>query len=185
MKVNKKAFSGALTFLVLLIFTFASFAVADSLKVVDVKVDEALGRFVEEVDGAEELLGISKGFLTFPELTKFGFIAGGETGKGALRVGGETVDYYRRAGGSVGLQIGIQKFDLVIVFLTDETLEDFRQADGWEVGVDGSIALVDVGKGGSIDSTTLDKPIYAFAFGQKGLMVNLTLEGAKFIKIYE
>ena len=51
------------------------------------------------------------------------------------------------------------------------------------MGVDGSVALIKVGAGGSIDSSNIKDPIVAFVFGQKGLMYNLTLEGSKFTKL--
>jgi len=49
--------------------------------------------------------------------------------------------------------------------------------------VDGSVALIKVGAGGSIDTTNIKDPVVAFVFGQKGLMYNLTLEGSKFTKL--
>jgi lipid-binding SYLF domain-containing protein len=49
--------------------------------------------------------------------------------------------------------------------------------------VDGSVALVTVGIGGAIDTENIKDPIVAFAFDQKGLMYNLTIEGSKFSKI--
>jgi lipid-binding SYLF domain-containing protein len=58
-----------------------------------------------------------------------------------------------------------------------------EESPGWEAGVDGSIALVDVGVSQAINSTTFQQPIIGFVIGQKGLMANLTLEGTKFTKI--
>ena len=45
--------------------------------------------------------------------------------------------------------------------------------------VDGSVALVDIGAGKAVDTATIKAPVIGFNFGQKGLMYNLTLEGAK------
>ena len=59
----------------------------------------------------------------------------------------------------------------------------FRLSDGWEVGVDGSVALIKIGAGGSVDTNNVRDPIIGFVFGQKGLMYNLTLEGSKMTKI--
>ena len=50
-------------------------------------------------------------------------------------------------------------------------------------GVDGSVALVTVGAGGSIDTTNIRDPIVGFVFSNKGLMYNLTLEGSKYTKL--
>jgi hypothetical protein len=47
------------------------------------------------------------------------------------------------------------------------------------VGVDGSVALINVGVGGSIDTSKVASPIVGFIFDGKGLMYNLTLEGSK------
>ncbi|HPJ93858.1 MAG TPA: hypothetical protein PKY89_08080, partial [Deltaproteobacteria bacterium] len=64
-----------------------------------------------------------------------------------------------------------------------EALNKFRKSEGWEIGVDGSVALINVGVGDTIDSTTIKEPIVAFVFNQQGLMGNITLEGAKFTKL--
>jgi len=49
--------------------------------------------------------------------------------------------------------------------------------------VDGSVAFINVGKEKSIDTLNTKDPIVAFMFGQKGLMANATIEGAKFTKM--
>ena len=43
--------------------------------------------------------------------------------------------------------------------MTPEALEGFRRVRGWKVGVDGSVALITVGIGGSIDSSKVASPI--------------------------
>ncbi len=69
------------------------------------------------------------------------------------------------------------------MFMSKKALKDFRDSQGWEVGVDASVALVKVGAGGSLDTTNLKQPILGFVVGQKGLMYNLTLEGSKLSKL--
>jgi lipid-binding SYLF domain-containing protein len=156
---------------------------AHSTKVINIEVDEALKSFSSKVQGGKEFLKNSKGILVFPSIAKAGFVVGGEYGEGALRVKGKTVDYYSTVAASIGFQIGAQSKTLILVFMEQTALDSFRKSEGWEVGVDGSVALVSVGAGGSVDTTNLKDPIVAFVFDQKGLMVNLTLEGSKFTKI--
>ena len=108
---------------------------------------------------------------------------GGETGEGVLRVGGSTVGYYRTSSGSVGFQLGAQSKSIVIAFLTREALDKFKNSNGWKVGVDGSVALIDVGGGKTIDTDNVRDPVVGFIFGSKGLMYNLTLEGSKITKL--
>ena len=93
------------------------------------------------------------------------------------------MDYYSTAPASFGFQLGAQKKTIILVFMQQEALKNFRASFGWEAGVDGSVALVTVGAGGSIDTTNIQDPIVAFVLGQKGLMYNLTLEGSKFTKL--
>lgn len=121
--------------------------------------------------------------LVLPKVYKAGIGIGGEYGEGALLVGGKTVDYYNIISGSIGFQLGGQRKTIILAFLDDAALQQFRASSGWKVGADASVALVDVGAEGSIDSSTLNKPIVGFVIGQKGLMYDISLEGAKFNKL--
>ncbi|MBM4124828.1 MAG: lipid-binding SYLF domain-containing protein [Nitrospira sp.] len=148
----------------------------------DADADFALKEFTEKIAGSEEFLKSAKGILVFPALYKAGFIFGAEYGDGALRVEGKTVGYYNLAAASFGLQAGAQKTSLIIMFMKDLVLEKFQKSSGFELGVDANATLVTVGAQGSLDTTKLGEPILAFAFGQRGLMAGVTLEGAKFTK---
>ena len=99
------------------------------------------------------------------------------------RINGQTVDYYSTFSGSIGFQLGAQAKSIVIAFMTDEALREFRNSKGWKVGVDGSVAIIDIGAGKSIDSTNIKDPVVGFIFNAKGLMYNLTLEGSKITKL--
>ena len=107
----------------------------------------------------------------------------GEFGEGALRVSGKTVDYYNIASASFGLQIGAQQYSIVMVFLNDEAMQQFRNSKGWEAGVDGSVAVAEWGAGDDINSKNFKDPIVAFVFGNKGLMAGVSIEGSKITKI--
>lgn len=158
-------------------------ALAASAQEIDIKVDAALKHFRAEVDGAEEFMQAAKGVLVFPSVLKGGFVFGAEWGEGALRVGGATVDYYNTVAGSFGFQLGAQAKTVIIIFMEQKALEKFRNSKGWEAGVDGSVALVELGAGESLDTTNIRDPIVGFVFGNKGLMFNLTLEGSKFTRL--
>ena len=149
----------------------------------DRSADQAVQDFRKQVNGAEVFLAQAAGYLVFPKVYKAGIGVGGETGEGVLRVGGSPVGYYRVAAGSVGFQLGAQAKSIVIVFMTRVALDRFRKSEGWRVGVDGSVALIDIGAGKTIDSDNVRDPIVGFIYGSKGLMYNLTLEGTKFTKI--
>lgn len=147
------------------------------------EADQALVVFSERVNGSEVFLNQAAGYLVFPRIIKAGAGVGGESGEGVLRVGGSTVAYYRTTSGSIGFQLGAQAKSIVIAFMTREALDRFRSSEGWRVGVDGSVALIDIGAGKTIDSDNIRDPVVGFIFGSKGLMYNLTLEGTKFTKL--
>jgi lipid-binding SYLF domain-containing protein len=155
---------------------------AGTAKEIEARVDVALKLF-NEVKGGRELLQKAKGVLVLPGIIKAGFIMGGEYGEGALRIGGKTVDYYSIAAGSFGLQIGGQTKNVIICFMEEEALKKFRASAGWKVGADGSVAAIQTGAGASIDTTQVKDTIVSVIFGQKGLMANATIEGAKLTKI--
>ena len=150
---------------------------------IDASVNAALDGFTKQVKGASGLLQTAKGVLVFAGVIKAGIGVGGEYGEGALRISGKTVAYYSIGAASIGLQLGAQKKDIIIVFLQDKALKDFQASEGWQVGVNGSVVVVDLGADASIDTTKANKPIVGFVVGQKGLMYNLTLEGSKISKI--
>ena len=158
-------------------------AFADSAAVIDTRVNESLQRFYSEVKTGKEIAQKANGILVFPSIIKAGFGIGGEYGEGALKIRGKTVDYYSTAAASIGFQLGVQSKAVIILFMTQKALSDFRKSDGWEVGVDGSVVLVKIGAGGALDTTTLNHPIIGFILTNKGLMYNLTLEGSKMSRI--
>jgi len=172
-----------LTATVVLIAVFVNATAAASAKEIDIKVDGALERFCKEVSSGKKFLENAEGVLVFPSVLKAGFWVGGEYGEGALRIGGKTVDYYNTAAASIGFQLGAQSKTIILVFLDKKALEQFRSSSGWEAGVDGSVALITVGVGGTIDTSNIRDPIVGFVFSNKGLMYNLTLEGSKFTKL--
>ena len=165
------------------IITAGESSYAATAKEIDVSVNVALERFYKQVSGAKEFVQSAKGMLIMPNVKKAGFFLGGQYGEGALRVGGKTVAYYNLVSGSYGLTFGAQAMDIIIVFMTDEALKQFRTSEGWEAGVDGNVALITVGAGKRLDTTTARDPIVGFVFDVKGLMLDVSLKGAKFTKL--
>jgi lipid-binding SYLF domain-containing protein len=150
---------------------------------IDASVNAALGRLHTDVKGSDEVTSKAKGVLVFPEVVKAGFVVGGEGGTGSLLIGGKPVDYYTIGAASIGLQAGAQKRDIVIAFMDDVSLTKFQTSDGWKVGADGSVTLIDVGATGQVDFKSINKPIVGFVVGEKGLMAGISLDGSKITKV--
>ena len=149
----------------------------------DAGVKAAMDRFQKDIKGSAEFLKITKGALVLPNIVKAGFVIGGQYGEGALQIDGKNEAYYNFASGSVGWQIGAEKYDLIILFMTEEALKKFRDSKGWEAGADAEVTLVNVGAEGTVATLRSQHPVVGFVLDQKGLMAGVSVKGAKFTKI--
>ncbi len=177
-----------LKYRIIIIFLFiilasTSLGYAASSIEIDAKVDATIKDFYSKVGGGQALAKKAKGILVFPSVLKAGFWIGGQYGEGALRINGKTVNYYNIAGASFGFQFGAQSKSVILLFMTSEALSGFRNSAGWEAGIDGSVAIANLGGGGALDTNTLQQPIIGFVFSNKGLMVDVSLKGSKITKI--
>jgi len=156
---------------------------AASREALDARVHEAVETLYQTAPAARDLAARADGMLVFPAVYKGGMFVGAEYGEGALLQGGRTSAYYNVAAASVGLQLGVQRKSVVILFMTAEALARFEKLRGFRVGVDGSVAIATLGAGGSVDSENNQDPVIGFIYSNQGLMYNLTLEGSKISRI--
>lgn len=153
---------------------------AASAEEINATADQTLRSFVRQVPGAKEIALKAAGVLVFPSVVKAGIGLGGEYGEGLMLVkGGQPGGYYNLVSASFGFQLGVQERSIIIMFMTEDALQRFYRTAGWKIGVDGSVAIITVGVGGSIDTDKITSPVIGFVLDQKGLMYNLTLEGSK------
>lgn len=146
---------------------------------IDADVEAALSRLYAQDPSARELVAKARGTLVFPSVISAGFVVGGSYGQGALRVGGRTVRYYSTAAGSVGLLAGAEAKSVYLLFLTDEALAKFRASEGWTVGADATVTLVNVGANAQVDTKTAGQGVVAYVLTKGGLMASLSLDGTK------
>lgn len=164
-------------------------ALSASRETIEARVNLALEKLYKQVPGSRELAQKAKGILVMPDVVKGGFIVGGAYGEGALRPndGSGTYQhseaYYSVGAASVGLQVGIQSTSHALFFLTDASLDKFRNSDGWTVGADAEVTFPDAGLNVGVDSTSFQKPVVGFVFGEDGLLIGASLEGAKYSRI--
>ncbi len=156
---------------------------ASKRQAIDSSVDATLSRMYSTVKGSRELVAKSRGVLVFPDVIQAGFIVGGQSGNGALRVGGSTVGYYTTSARSVGLQAGAQSKAIVFLFMTQDALDSFRKSEGWAAGADASVAVVKVGANGAVDTTTATAPVEVLVLTNAGLMGDLSVNGTKVTKL--
>lgn len=151
---------------------------------IDRQVDQALAELYQTVPGAADLGARAQGILIIPNIRKLGFFASGAYGEGALLIGPAKVDYYSLSAAGVGLTFGVAEFNQALFFLTPQALQDFRVADGWELGAEAAVAVPNSGGAAAgITTTQINRPIQEVVFGQRGLIADASLSGAKYSRI--
>jgi lipid-binding SYLF domain-containing protein len=151
--------------------------------VIDARADSTLTFMYNNYPGTRDLAGKASGMLVMPVVTEAGLGIGGSFGRGALRIGQTTVDYYSAAAASAGLQIGAQQYSTVLFFMTQQSLTDFRRASGWAAGADIEYALNSTGETLRAETTTSLAPVIAVVFAQAGFRAGATIEGTKYTRI--
>lgn len=123
----------------------------------------------------------AKAVLIVPQFLKAGFIIGGAGGSGVLMARGPQgwsgPAFMTMGAGSIGLQIGAEAQEVLLIVMTDKGLQAILK-DNVKLGGDASIAVGPVGAGVSGATTTaLDADIVSFALS-KGLYGGVSFEGA-------
>ncbi|MEO8436704.1 MAG: lipid-binding SYLF domain-containing protein [Pyrinomonadaceae bacterium] len=128
----------------------------------------------------QSLIDKAEAVAVFPGVIKAGFIVGGRGGRGVisrrLPGGWSAPAFFNLGGGSVGLQIGASKTDLVMLFMNKEALEGLLQ-DKFEIGGEGSIAAGPVGRAASASTDAQLKAQILSYSRSKGLFAGLELKG--------
>lgn len=156
---------------------------AEERAAIDAAADLALSELYAKNEGAQQLAEKAEAILVFPKITKAGLGVGLQGGKGVLRQGGASKAYYKTRGISVGAQAGVQTYGYVLMFMTASAYEKFASKRGYELGVDGSVAVLEAGVTANIDTASLKSDTVALIFNEQGLMYTLTIEGSKISKL--
>jgi lipid-binding SYLF domain-containing protein len=124
------------------------------------------------LDGAECV-------AVFPEVLKAGFVVGARGGRGVASCrtasGWSAPAFFDLKGGSVGLQIGAQSTDFVLLFMNQNGLNRLM-GDKFEIGGDASVAAGPVGRqAGASTNVRLDAEILSYS-RSKGLFAGLELK---------
>lgn len=117
----------------------------------------------------------------FPDVLKAGFIIGGRGGSGVAScrtgAGWSAPVFLDLGGGSIGLQIGAQSTDFVLLFMGEEGLKSLLKSK-FEMGGDASVAAGPVGREvGAATDLRLNAQILSYS-RSKGLFAGLELKGS-------
>jgi lipid-binding SYLF domain-containing protein len=147
------------------------------------QANNALAQLHRAQPQTQSLTARANAVMIFPRIVRVGLIIGGQSGDGVLRVRGEVTGFYNISAGSFGLQAGGQTFSYALFFMTEAALNYLMRNDGWAIGSGPSVVVMDRGAAAAINTTTLSQDVYAFPFGQRGLMAGLGLEGSRITRI--
>lgn len=117
--------------------------------------------------------------LVFPGAHMVGIGLAVQTGSGVLFYRNAPAAYFNLTGASLGLELGIQKFDYAVFFDDNAALDKLYQAGGFEIGVAPTLVLGDGIFAGKLSTTSLRSGVHPFLFGQTGFMVSLGLGNTK------
>lgn len=158
-------------------------AAARTAAEIDAGVRAARSELFAARPGAQDLYRRASGALFIPEVVKAGFVLGGAYGEGALLVGGRTQSYWSYASASIGFQLGAQRTRQALLFMTPQALDAFRFGNGFEVGADAEVTVIDDGAEVAVDTFQETQPIIAFVYGREGLLGGASLQGGKYERI--
>jgi lipid-binding SYLF domain-containing protein len=148
------------------------------------KARDAYRTLVTTTPKAGELATKATAVLVFPDILKAGFLVGAQGGDGVMfGPDGKVMGYYNAKAVSYGMQAGAQSFHQALFLMTPAALSHLNSSDGLSLGVGPSVVVVDEGKAKSMTTETLQADVYAFIYGQEGLMAGLGVQGQKITKL--
>ncbi|HWG21736.1 MAG TPA: lipid-binding SYLF domain-containing protein [Terracidiphilus sp.] len=129
----------------------------------------------------QEVMDGAKCVAVVPHMVKGGFVFGAEGGRGVATCrtanGWSAPAFFTVAGGSWGLQIGVEGIDLVMIFQNDHGMEHLLNSK-FQVGGDASAAAGPVGRHASANTDwKMNAEILTYSRA-KGAFAGLALNGA-------
>lgn len=165
--------------LMLIALTFAVPAIAFEPNVNDemeLDVAQAILAIKRADPGIQAFFDNAAGYAVFPGVGKGGLVVGGAYGKGLVIVDDKVDGYTSMTQGTIGLQIGGQKYAQFIFFKDDVAIAHFRRGN-FEFGAQAS--AVAITKGASADAS-YDGGVAVFTHAAGGLMLEGSVGGQKF-----
>lgn len=156
---------------------------SQSTAALDAESKQALDSLMASVPAARALGKDAAAILVFPKIVKAGFLFAAQYGEGVLLRGGRPSGYYSTAGGSYGMQAGAETYGYALFFMNDKALRALTDAGGFNIGIGPNVVVVDEGMGRTLTTVTAKEDVYAFVFGQQGLMGGIGVQGNKITKV--
>jgi lipid-binding SYLF domain-containing protein len=148
---------------------------------IDASAQATLDKLFSQQAPTRDLYERASGYAVFTA-TKAGFLVtgGGGTGVAVNKNTGQRT-YMRMGTGGIGLGIGAQRYDLVILFESDAHLSRFIQG-GWDASASAQAAA---GRDGITLTSSFIDGVAFFQLTDRGLMAQADVSGTRFWAIEE
>lgn len=137
---------------------------------------KALEAFKAKDSGIQAHLDSAAGYAIFPNVGKGAWILGGAAGNGIVYEKGKVVGYTELRQIDVGFQIGGQAFSEIIIFKTEQALNEFKEGN-FELEGSASAVIWDKGKGEAIQ---FQDGVGVAIMPKAGAMAGISVGGQKF-----
>ena len=149
------------------------------------RATEVYQEFVQSPDHEvpQGLRDRAKAIAVFPKVVKGAIGFGGRYGKGVVSYkmadsSWSPPTFLTMTGGSWGLQIGVESADVILYFMTDQSVRSLLSSK-FTLGAKAGVAAGPAGRTAEADTDIkLDAEIYSYA-RSKGLFAGISLEGAR------
>lgn len=169
--------SGLLTFILVTVFSLASFSQSKK-KLEEIREDAKMAKeeFLKADWKMEKHFNEAYGYVIFPNVGKGAIGIGGAAGNGIAYEQGTEIGLAKLTQVSIGFQWGGQAYREVIFFETKEAMEDFK-ANKVELAAQASAVAATAGA--SADANYKDG-VMVFTMQKGGLMYEASIGGQKF-----
>lgn len=123
----------------------------------------------------QQLLDRAVGWAIFPDIGKAGWVLGGSYGKGEVYEKGVLIGYADVSEVSAGFQWGAQNFSQILVFMTQEKLDDFKTG---KLALTANVSAVAL-TAGAAGTTDPSKGVVALVDTKGGLMAEAAVGGQR------
>ncbi|MBT0585732.1 lipid-binding SYLF domain-containing protein [Alteromonas oceanisediminis] len=143
---------------------------------------DTLEMLYAEKPDTEAQISSAEGYAVFSNANVNVFFVAAGTGYGVVKnnATGKTT-FMNMAEGGIGLGLGVKDYRLVMVFHTQDSLNQFIES-GWTFGGNADAAAKAGAKGGSAQAEAYYGDVSVYTLTQSGLALQATVKGTKFWK---
>lgn len=145
-------------------------------KVLKQEVEAILNMLEEAHPQFKQSMDQAYGYAVFPSVGRAGLVVGGAYGKGEVFEQKKLIGYAGIVQLTIGVQVGGETFDAVVLFADKDGLERFKQG---KIGFAANAGAVIVKAGA--EATTKYQADKVYIFSEGGLLIEAAIGGQKFV----